>query len=114
MIKNTKIIPAKSEWIHVGTGGIDRNCVFAAKDIPKGTRIIQYGGEKITKTEALKRIEAAEKKAERTGKPVLLYIFDLNKRWDLDGDVSWNVARFINHSCEPNCESEDDEEESSL
>jgi len=35
-----------------------------------------------------------------------VYIFELNKRHDLDGDVAWNTARLINHSCEPNCESQ--------
>ncbi|MDB4735365.1 SET domain-containing protein-lysine N-methyltransferase, partial [Akkermansiaceae bacterium] len=33
-----------------------------------------------------------------------VYIFNLTKKWDLDGSVEWNPARLINHSCEPNCE----------
>jgi hypothetical protein len=39
------------------------------------------------------------------------YIFDLNENTDLDGKVSWNPARFINHSCEPNCEAEQDDDD---
>ena len=35
---------------------------------------------------------------------IISYIFNLTKKWDLDGSVEWNPARLINHSCEPNCE----------
>ena len=33
-----------------------------------------------------------------------VYLFELNSRYDIDGNVSWNTAKYINHSCEPNCE----------
>jgi hypothetical protein len=39
------------------------------------------------------------------------YIFTLNEVSDLDGKVSWNPARLINHSCEPNCDAEEDDRE---
>ena len=35
-----------------------------------------------------------------------VYIFELNQRYDIDGDVAWNLARRINHSCGPNCETQ--------
>jgi hypothetical protein len=35
-----------------------------------------------------------------------VYIFELNKRYDIDGNVPWNTARLINHSCDPNCETD--------
>jgi hypothetical protein len=38
------------------------------------------------------------------------YIFTLNDKQDLDGNVPWNPARFINHSCAPNCEAEKDDD----
>ena len=38
--------------------------------------------------------------------PISIYLFNLNNRYDLDGDVSWNTARLINHSCSNNCEYE--------
>lgn len=78
----------KRSSIH-GTGG------FAAVDIPAGSQIIEYVGEKIDKAESLRRCENDNE-----------YIFDLNETYDLDGNVEWNPARFINHSCTPNCESE--------
>ena len=34
----------------------------------------------------------------------MVYVFELNKRYDIDGDVDYNFAKFINHSCNPNCE----------
>lgn len=70
-----------------GTGG------FAARDIEAGSHIIEYVGEKINKAESLRRCELDNP-----------YIFALDEEWDLDGDVAWNPARFLNHSCAPNCE----------
>ena len=78
--------------------------IFAKTNIPKGTRIIEYLGEKITKAEADRRgpklIEYA-KKNKQTG---AVYIFVLNSKYDIDGHVDYNTAKFINHSCAPNCE----------
>lgn len=54
-------------------------------------------GQWISKDESLKRCIASN-----------AYIFTLNEKVDLDGDVPWNPARFINHSCAPNCEAEQD------
>ena len=45
-------------------------------------------------------------KVSRYGKQGLVYIFELNKRYDIDGNVSYNTAKYINHSCAPNCEPE--------
>ena len=70
--------------------------LYAAKDIKKGTKIINYIGKIITKkqTENSKKYDNA--------KPI--YLFNLNNRYDLDGDFSYNTARLINHSCSNNCE----------
>ena len=81
-------IEFRNSPIH-GTGG------FAKQAIPAGTRIIEYLGEKISKAESLRRCESNNE-----------YIFDLDEERDLDGSVSWNPARFINHSCDPNCEAQ--------
>ena len=70
---------------------IDRNGrgLYATQDIKEGARIIDYVGKIITK----KHTEESEK-FDNT-KPI--YLFNLNSRYDLDGDVSWNIARLINH-----------------
>jgi len=70
--------------------------LYAAKDIKEGARIIDYVGKIITK----KQTEETEK-FDNT-KPI--YLFNLNKKYDMDGDVSWNPARLINHSCSNNCD----------
>ena len=70
---------------------------FAKADIAAGTRVIEYIGETITKAESLRRCESANE-----------YIFSLDDESDLDGNVPWNPARFLNHSCDPNCEAEPD------
>ena len=72
--------------------------LYAIKDIKEGTRILDYVGNIITK----KQTEDSEKFDNE--KPI--YLFNLNSRYDLDGDVSWNTARLINHSCSNNCEYE--------
>ena len=79
---------------------IDRNGrgLYATQDIKEGARIIDYVGKIITK----KQTEESEKFD--NSKPI--YLFDLNSRYDLDGNVSWNTARLINHSCLNNCDYE--------
>ena len=84
----------------VKKSNIDRDGrgLYATKDIKAGARIIEYVGKIITK----KQTEESEKFD--NSKPI--YLFDLNSRYDLDGDVSWNTARLINHSCLNNCDYE--------
>lgn len=78
----------KPSPIH-GTGG------FARLDIARGARLLEYVGEKIDKAESLRRCEADNQ-----------FIFALDDQHDLDGNVSWNPARLLNHSCAPNCDAE--------
>ena len=77
---------------------IDKNGrgLYATKNIKVGTKIIEYVGNIITK----KQTENSDKF--NNSKPI--YLFNLNKRYDLDGDVPWNTARLINHSCSNNSE----------
>ena len=89
----------------VSQSSIHQRGVFAARDIRKGERIIEYIGEKITKAESERRSMAQMEGASKTGDGAV-YIFTLNKRYDLDGNAEWNPARLINHSCAPNCEAE--------
>lgn len=77
--------------------------IYATQHIPKDTRIIEYIGEKITKAESDRRGVARVEEAKKTGDG-MVYIFELNKRYDIDGNYPYNTARLINHSCNPNCE----------
>jgi SET domain-containing protein len=70
--------------------------VFASERINKNKRIIDYAGEKISHQESLKR----EMRYIRRG---LIWCFQINRRWVRDAAVGGNIARFINHSCHPNC-----------
>ncbi len=83
---------------------IHGNGVFASKNIKKNTKIIQYVGEKIPRSEGDKRSELRLKTYLDSKKTGSVYIFELNKKYDLDGSPLYNKARYINHSCEPNCE----------
>ena len=94
-LKFQKSEPAETEWLVFKESQIHGLGGFAKIAIPLGTRVIEYLGEKITKQESVRRCEANNQ-----------YIFALNDREDLDGNVDWNPARFINHSCAPNCEVE--------
>jgi SET domain-containing protein len=70
--------------------------VFTTEPITKNTRIIDYAGEKIRNQESLKR----ERRYLTRGE---IWCFKLNRHYARDAAVNGNVARFINHSCTPNC-----------
>ena len=84
--------------------------LFAKCFISKNSRVIEYVGEKISKKESSKRALEWEESAQKTGQG-LVYIFELNEKWDIDGRVGKNPARYINHSCEGNCEAVNDDGE---
>lgn len=94
---------AKSEFCEVRDSEIHGTGVYAAKSIPSGDRVIEYLGEKIDKEESERRANEQMEHAEKTG-DAAVYIFTLSKKWDIDGNMPWNTARLLNHSCEPNCE----------
>lgn len=71
---------------------------FATTTIPKGTRIIEYVGEKISNREADRRYDDETMNRHHT------FLFTLNDRYVVDAAVGGNESRFINHSCAPNCE----------
>ena len=81
--------------VRVGTSRIAGQGLFAAQDIRQGTKIIRYIGQKITHEESDRRLAAGN-----------VYIFGLDERYALDGSTCKNTARYINHSCDPNCQTE--------
>lgn len=90
---------AVNEWLELRDSGIHGRGAFARALIPGGTRIIEYVGRKVTKAESASLCDV--------GNP---FIFTINDEWDIDGDVPWNPARFLNHSCGPNCEAQQEED----
>ena len=89
----------KKSYVH-GRG------LFTVQNIKKGTKIIEYIGDKVTKKEGDKRADKQIKKYKRNKNNGMVYIFELNKLYDIDGSVVYNHAKLINHSCNPNCEVE--------
>lgn len=95
----------RSRYAELKKSSIHNKGLFAKKFIPRRTKIIEYTGEKITKKEAEKRAEEQYEKGEQ-GIEGHVYIFELNKKYDIDGNKPGNIAKYINHSCNPNCETE--------
>lgn len=78
------------------------NGVFATRKIPAGEFIIEYKGERITQREADKRAGADPEN------PFHTFFFSLENGKLIDGGDNGNDARWINHSCEPNCEAREE------
>ena len=76
--------------------GINNLGLFAKTDIKKGEKVIEYKGRKFTH----KQVEEDD----RFDNSKAIYLFTLNERYVLDGDTKTNTAKYINHSCNPNCE----------
>src|SRR6476661_2265529 len=68
--------------------------LFATRPIKKGTKIVRYFGPLLDSRN--KKHDGIENK----------YLFELNGRWTIDGSVRKNIARYINHACRPNAESD--------
>lgn len=81
----------------VRTSSIHGQGVFANAFLPAHTRLMQYAGERISSADAALRY------GDNTNVGST-YLFAVNSDWLIDGLVGGNSARFINHSCEPNCE----------
>ncbi len=88
----SQLYEVRSSLIH-GMG------VFARADIPSDTRVLEYVGERVSKEESLRRREDEN-----------FFVFTVSDTFDIDGAVDWNPARFINHSCAPNCEARMEDE----
>lgn len=88
-----------NEWLELRPSGIHGRGGFARCAIPAATRIVEYVGRRVDKAESARLCDE--------GNP---FIFTINDEWDIDGEVPWNPARFLNHSCGPNCEAQQEED----
>lgn len=86
--------------IEVRRSGIHGRGVYALRAIRKGERIIEYKGEQISWKEALRRHPHDPKDPNHT------FYFTIDDDHVIDAGVRGNAARWINHSCDPNCEAE--------
>jgi uncharacterized protein len=78
--------------VWIGTSRIAGKGLFAGQAIPKDTIITRYIGAKISKAQSARALAHGN-----------AYICYLNARYDIDGNTLRNPARYINHSCDPNC-----------
>jgi len=88
-------------WHIVQRSTLHGNGVFAARPIPAGTRIIEYTGARITPE------QADERHPTNPDDPFHTFFFSLSSGKVIDGGDGGNDARWINHSCEPNCEAQE-------
>lgn len=89
-----------NKWLVVRRSKVHGNGCFARRFIPKGTRIIEYLGERMSHKEADRRYENEDAGNNHT------FLFIADRRTVIDATVGGNEARWINHSCDGNCESE--------
>ncbi len=90
-----------SNRIQTRRSGVHGKGVFALMDIPKGEVIIEYKGDVITWQ------EAQDRHPHNPLEPNHTFYFHINEDHVIDGGVNGNSARWINHSCNPNCEADE-------
>jgi hypothetical protein len=86
--------------IRVRRSKIHGHGVFASRLIPRGTRIVEYLGERVSHEEADRRYE------HRPVHDAHTFLFIVDRSTVVDAGIGGNEARYINHSCQPNCEAE--------
>lgn len=96
-------ISARPDMLRVRRSRLHGRGVFALRRIRKGTRIIEYLGDRVSHREADRRYEHKDVSDNHT------FLFIVDRGIVIDGGANGNDARFINHSCDPNCESVIDE-----
>jgi SET domain-containing protein len=103
-IPDTPISTPSTKAYRVRRSRVHGRGVFALRDIHAGEKIIQYRGREITWDMALERAAASGAPHNHT------FFFSLSNGNVVDGGDHGNVARYINHSCEPNCEAIEEED----
>jgi len=99
MPRKTRTPALRRPLFEVRHSPIHGDGVFALRRIRKGTRLIEYLGERISHEKANTRYEDKDARDNHT------FLFTVDARTVIDAGVGGNEARFINHGCDPNCES---------
>jgi hypothetical protein len=94
--------PANGRRLQVRKSGVHGKGVYAVQPFKKGEIVIEYVGEVISWTEALRRHPHDPSQPDHT------FYFHLDDERTIDGKVGGNASRWINHACAPNIEAEDD------
>ena len=85
-------------WLVLRRSGIHGRGVYARVDIPAETRLIEYVGERIGHAEADRRDAIERARRHHT------FLFIVNQRTVIDARYGGNASKYINHSCDPNCD----------
>jgi uncharacterized protein len=99
-VKARPVVRPPNKWLVVRRSKVHGNGCFARRDIPKGTRIIEYLGDRISHKEADQRYEGEDVNNNHT------FLFIVDRKTVIDASIDGNEARWINHHCTGNCESE--------
>jgi len=91
-----------NKYFELRRSSIQGRGAFATRPIKRGTRIIEYTGERISPEEADRRYDDGGMGRHHT------FLFSVDSKTCIDAAVDGNDARFINHSCDPNCEAVDE------
>ena len=97
--RSPPVIAARPDMIRVRRSRVHGHGVFARRRIRKGTRIIEYLGDRVSHREADRRYDSKTTDDNHT------FLFIVDRGVVIDATRNGNAARFINHGCDPNCES---------
>jgi len=97
----SKSTPINGRRIQTRRSGVHGNGVFAVQDIAEGETLVEYKGEVITWEEALRRHPHDPSQPNHT------FYFHVDDERVIDGKIHGNSAKWINHSCDPNCEADE-------
>lgn len=89
----------KNKYFEIRRSGVHGRGAFAIKTIRAGTRLVEYVGENITPAESDRRYDDTKVKGNHH-----TFLFSVDSRKVIDATFGGNDSRFINHSCDPNCE----------